>query len=370
MKIAIVVGTRPQIIKSAPIIHQILRHGLDIKVVHTGQHYDYELSKVFFDEMALPDPYVNLEVGSGTHAYQTGEALIRLEKVIGELKPSLVIVPGDTNSALAGALAAAKMNVKVAHVEAGARSYDMSMPEEINRRVIDHISSMLFSVSERCSKNLEREAVVGKIYQSGDTMFDAFLTHIHKAQNSNISEITDLDEYAVLTLHRAENVDNPEKLKSIVAAITSLQEMDIAFPVHPRTLQRLSSYGLLKKLEQARHIKLLKPLSYHQMLKLMSQAKLILTDSGGVQKEAFWLRVPCITLRENTEWAETVELGANFLVGCDAARIVSTARMLADDDHVRRRIRKLPNPYGDGRAAQKIVEIILNELEYNKNFSI
>jgi UDP-N-acetylglucosamine 2-epimerase (non-hydrolysing) len=364
MMIALVLGTRPQIIKSAPIIYEARRKSLDIKVIYTGQHYDYNLSKTFFNELNLPDPYVNLGVGSGSHAYQTAEIMLRLEKALVELKPNLVMVPGDTNSALAGALTPVKLGIKVAHVEAGARSYDMSMPEEINRRVIDHISQFLFAVSERCVKNLEKETVLGKIYLTGDTMFDVFLKHMPLASKSSILKENALDPqtYAVLTLHRAENVDNPLKLENIVRAIIQLSNMYVVFPVHPRTMSRLSSQGLLKKLEEAKHVKLLKPLGYHDMLKLESEAKLILTDSGGVQKEAFWLKVPCITLRENTEWTETVELGANFLVGYDTNRIVSTAKMLINDSHVRDKVKRLPNPYGDGRAAEKIVEFLLEYL--------
>jgi len=362
--ITLVLGTRPQIIKSAPIIYEARRKSLEIKVIHTGQHYDYNLSKTFFNELNLPDPYVNLGVGSGSHAYQTAEMILRLEKALVGLRPDLVMVPGDTNSALAGALTSVKLGIKVAHVEAGARSYDMSMPEEINRRVIDHISSLLFATSERCVKNLEKEMVLGRTYLTGDTMFDVFLKHILFTSNSSILEENALDSqtYAVLTLHRAENVDNPLKLENIVRAIIQLSNMYIVFPVHPRTMSRLSSQGFLKKLEEAKHVKLLKTLGYYDMLKLMSEAKLILTDSGGIQKEAFWLKVPCITLRENTEWVETVEFGANFLVGYDTNRIVSTAKMLINDEHIKDKIKRMPNPYGDGKAAEKIVEFLLEYL--------
>jgi len=203
--------------------------------------------------------------------------------------------------------------------------------------------------------------VLGRIYLTGDTMFDAFLNHMPLASKSCVLKENDLESqtYAVLTLHRAENVDNPLKLENIVRAIIQLSNICIVFPVHPRTMSRLSSQGLLRKLEEAKHVKLLKPLGYHDMLKLMLEAKLILTDSGGVQKEAFWLKVPCVTLRENTEWVETVEFGANFLVGYDTNRIVSTVKMLTNDDHVRDKIKKLPNPYGNGRAAERIVEFLL-----------
>jgi len=362
--ISLVLGTRPQIIKSAPIIQQMLKQGLDIKIIHTGQHYDYSLSKIFFEETGLPEPYANLEVGSGSHAYQTGEMILRLEKVLMNLKPSIVVVPGDTNSALAGALVAVKMGIKVAHVESGARSYDMTMPEEINRRVVDHISMFLFSVSELCSKNLEREAVMGRVYLTGDTMFDSFLMYMPTASKSKVIEENDISrDYAVLTLHRAENTDNPERLKNIMEAIILLNDVNIVFPVHPRTLDRLSSFNILKRLEHSEHVKLLKPLGYYDMLKLMSEARLILTDSGGVQKEAFWLKVPCITLRENTEWMETVKLGANFLVGHDTNRIVSKAKMLLSDSYVKDRIKRLPNPYGCGKAADKIVKFLLEYLD-------
>lgn len=364
MIISLILGTRPQIIKSAPIIDQALKQGLDIRVIHTGQHYDYELSKIFFEKFDLPNPYVNLNVGSGSHAYQTAEIMLRLEKVLTNLKPSIVIVPGDTNSALASALVAVKLGMKVAHVEAGARSYDMSMPEEVNRRLIDHMSFLLFSVSERCVRNLEMENVFGKIYMSGDTLFDIFMKQMPIAYNSKVLEENDIPrEYIVLTLHRAENVDDPKRLGSIIKAITLLRDMMVIFPVHPRTLNRLSSYNFLKKLKESKHIRLLKPLDYHDMLKLMSEAKLILTDSGGIQKEAFWLKVPCVTLRENTEWMETVELGANFLVGYDINRIVTTVRTLFNNTSIRNRIKNLPNPYGDGRAAAKIISFLLKHLQ-------
>jgi UDP-N-acetylglucosamine 2-epimerase (non-hydrolysing) len=364
--IALILGTRPQIIKSAPIIYEAERKGLDIKLIHTGQHYDYNLSKIFFSELNLPDPYINLDVGSGSHAYQTAEIMLRLENVLMDLKPCLVVVPGDTNSALAGALTAVKLGIKVAHVEAGARSYDTSMPEEINRRLVDHISSILFTVSERCSKNLEKEAVLGKIFLAGDTMYDVFLKYMPIASKSNVLKENDLEPktYAVLTLHRAENVDNPLRLENIIKAIIQLNNVNIVFPVHPRTKSRLSSQGLIRKLEETKHVRLLEPLGYHEMLKLMSEAKLVMTDSGGIQKEAFWLKVPCVTLRENTEWVETVELGANFLVGYNTNHIISTAKALIDNNYVDR-IKELPNPYGDGRAAEKMIKFLSEYLNQN-----
>jgi UDP-N-acetylglucosamine 2-epimerase (non-hydrolysing) len=222
-------------------------------------------------------------------------------------------------------------------------------------------------VSERCSRNLEKESVLGKIFLTGDTMYDVFLEHMPIASKSNVLKENNLEPqtYAVLTLHRAENVDNPLRLESIIKAIIQLNNVDIVFPVHPRTKGRLSSQGLIRKLEEAKHVRLLEPLGYHDMLKLMSEAKLILTDSGGIQKEAFWLKVPCITLRENTEWIETVELGANFLAGYDTNHIISMVNMLVSNNHVKDRIKKLPNPYGDGRAAEKVIKFLLEYLNQN-----
>jgi len=366
MKLTLVLGTRPQIVKSLPLVEQVLKHPeVDFKVIHTGQHYDYEMSKVFFEEAGIPDPSTNLGVGSGSHAYQTAEIMVRLEKILAESNPDLVIVPGDTNSALASAVVSAKLQIGVAHVEAGARSYDMSMPEEVNRRLVDHISSLLFAPSGNCAENLKRENVLGRVHLTGDTMYDALVKHMSLAVKSDILEKIKVEprSYAVLTVHRAENVDYPQRLRNIVEAITSLGSVPLIFPVHVRTKNRLNSFGLLDRLEQAKHIKLLGPLGYYDMLKLMSEAKLVLTDSGGVQKEAFWLGVPCVTLRERTEWTETVELGANFLAGCDVDRILCTTRSMILDENIRERIKRMPNPYGDGRASERIVEFVLDYME-------
>ena len=336
---------------------------MDLKIVHTGQHYDYEMSKLFFDELELPDPIVNLNVGSGSHAFQTGKMMIHLEKVILNLRPAAVIVPGDTNSALAGALVTVKQLVPVAHLEAGARSYDMKMPEEVNRRMIDHCSALLFSPTKNCMDNLRREHVIGKIYCSGDTLYDAFSRHIDDArtdilQQSNI----EAENYVVVTLHRAENVDNPERLRNIVAAMLELRELPVVFPVHPRTLSRFRSFGLIDLLREARHIKLIKPVRYGEMLSLLRYARLVFTDSGGVQKESFWANTPCVTLRENTEWIETVNLGGNVLAGATKRRIVSSARSFLQDQNAKGRLRAVENPFGNGNASKKVVKALLDEL--------
>jgi UDP-N-acetylglucosamine 2-epimerase len=358
----LVIGARPQIIKSAPIIHEVSWDAdIDFQIVHTGQHYDFEMSRIFFGELELPDPVVNLGVGSGSHAWQTGKIMIGLEKTIEKLEPELVLVPGDTNSTLAGALAAVKLHVPVAHVEAGARSYDMSMPEEVNRRLTDHCSRMLFAATENCVKNLLREGISeDQILLTGDTMYDALLKHKTGAVRSRILEKLGLEvgEYAVLTVHRPENVDDPEALKAIMEAMIELKELAIVFPVHPRTMERLKATGLLRRVKEAEHVKLVDPVGYHEMLRLVKDSKMVFTDSGGLQKEAFWLHTMCITLRERTEWVETVELGANMLVGNNKNVIVRKARECLAVEGLRTKLKGLPNLFGEGNASPKIIDAL------------
>jgi UDP-N-acetylglucosamine 2-epimerase (non-hydrolysing) len=359
MKVMVVIGARPQIIKSAPIIHEALKDAdIELQIVHTGQHYDFEMSKIFFGELELPDPIVNLGVGSGSHAWQTGKMLTGLEKTIRELKPDLVLVPGDTNSTLAGALATVKLHVAVAHVEAGARSYDMRMPEEVNRRLTDHCSKMLFAPTENCVNNLLKEGIPkDQISFTGDTMYDALLRHMPKSLKSRVLERLRLktSEYAVLTVHRPENVDYHETLSNLLQAIVQLRELTMVFPVHPRTMERLRTTGLLKRLKEAEHVRLVDPVGYHEMLQLVKHAKMVLTDSGGLQKEAFWLHTPCVTIRETTEWVETVQLGANTLAK-NGESIIQKAREFLATENLKDRLRKLPNPFGDGKASAKVVE--------------
>ncbi|KPV63436.1 MAG: hypothetical protein AOA66_0912 [Candidatus Bathyarchaeota archaeon BA2] len=362
MKVMLVIGARPQIIKSAPIIHKASKDvEIDLQIVHTGQHYDFEMSRIFFSELELPDPVANLGVGSGTHAWQTGKMMIGLEKTIKDLKPDIVLVPGDANSTLAGALAAVKLHVAVAHVEAGARSYDMGMPEEVNRRLTDHCSTMLFATTENCLNNLVKEGIPsGQIHLTGDTMYDALLQHQMKFQRTQVLERLGLraGEYAVLTAHRPENVDTPETLKNIVEAMIQLSESTIVFPVHPRTIERLRVSDLLKSLKKAEHIRLVDPIGYHEMLHLVEKAKMVFTDSGGLQKEAFLLHTPCITLREKTEWVETVDLEANVLVGNSVEMVVRKAREYLATENLKTKLKKLPNPFGDGNASTRIVNAL------------
>jgi len=364
-RISLVLGARPQIIKSAPLIHLASKDPeTHLEIVHTGQHYDYELTKIFFEELNIPDPIANLEVGSDTHARQTAQIMMRLEKILTKQKPDLVLVPGDTNSTLAGALTASKLDIPVGHIEAGPRSYDMTLPEEINRRLTDHCSTLLFTPTENCTKNLLKEGIdENKIHQTGDTMYDVMLWQLPKAEKTNILQQLALEtkNYAVLTTHRPENVEDPQNLKNIINAMIRLKPLTIVFPAHPRTQKQLQKTGLYNEIQKNKHMKIIKPLGYHEMLKLLKNAKLILTDSGGMQKEAFWLKTPCITLlqRKTIEWPETTQLGANRLTGANTEKIVQRAKeIIENEEKLKKKLEKLPNPFGDGKASQKILEII------------
>jgi len=361
LKITLILGTRPQIIKSAPLIHLTEKDSdICMRIVHTGQHYDYEMSKEFFDELKLPDPIVNLNIGSGTHAWQTGKMMIRLERVLVKEKPDLVLVPGDTNSTLAGALAAAKLHIPVGHIEAGARSYNMVMPEEINRRLTDHCSTLLFAPTKNCVNNLLKEGInEKKIHFVGDTMYDSLLRHLPKALEKRVLDKLNLEpeSYAVLTAHRPENVDSPERLRKIIEAMVNLKELVIVFPVHPRTIRRLKEAKLQKELSE-KNIRTIKPVKYREMLNLINKAKIVFTDSGGMQKEAFWLQTPCVTLRDETEWTETVDLGANVIVGVNPQQILMETKKILRSKCIKRRLKNKINPFGDGKASEKILSTI------------
>ncbi|NIR87037.1 UDP-N-acetylglucosamine 2-epimerase (non-hydrolyzing) [Candidatus Bathyarchaeota archaeon] len=360
MKVMPIVGVRPQIIKSAPILHLLKEdEEVTLQLIHSGQHYDFEMSKVFFNELDLPDPLHNLGIGSGSQATQTARAMTRAEKVIRKSKPDLVMVFGDANTTLGGALAAIKLHVPVCHVEAGLRSYDIIMPEEINRVLTDHCSQMLCAPTLEAFNNLRKEGVKeNSILLSGDTMYDALLQHKTDIENSTIVKDLGLTKeiYAVLTLHRYENVDDTKRLTNIVSAITNLTEVKTVFPVHPRTKKRLKNTKLDKMLKQTPSLMLTEPLSYFDMLSLMKNSAVVLTDSGGMQKEAFLLHVPCITLRYNTEWVETVKLGANKLAGAENERILKETRKFLEDKDIKMKLKSLPNPYGEGKASHKIVK--------------
>jgi UDP-N-acetylglucosamine 2-epimerase (non-hydrolysing) len=329
MKIASIVGARPQFIKCAAISRE-LRKAHEEVLVHTGQHYDHGMSEIFFEELDMPRPDYNLNVGSSTHGKQTGEMLMRIEKVLAKELPDLVLLYGDTNSTLAGALAASKLHMKIAHVEAGLRSFDRSMPEEINRILTDHISDLLFCPSQNAMDNLRKEGIAGGSYLVGDVMVDT-LNHYKKiaVKKNKLSEQLGLKKgaYYVLTLHRPGNTDSRENLKNIMGALEESGKT-IVFPVHPRTRKYLQSYGFLNSMPD--NVKLIEPVGYLDMIKLMMGAEKIMTDSGGIQKEAYVLGVPCITLRENTEWIETLDGKWNVLVGTNKDMIIKMIHETGD----------------------------------------
>jgi UDP-N-acetylglucosamine 2-epimerase len=377
MKVVTIVGARPQFIKAEAVTRGVQRYNqkcpshrrLQEILIHTGQHYDYLMDKIFFEELDLPKPNYHLGVGSGSHGRQTGMMLERIEAVLVKEKPEVVVVYGDTNSTLAGALSAAKLNIPVAHVEAGLRSYNQAMPEEINRLLTDHLSTFLFCPTHQAVRNLLREGIKDgreKIVKKvGDVMYDSIL-HYSKIAERESTILKDLGfdtshearvtSYYLATLHRAENTDNPKRLKSILKALNEIgRNTPIVLPLHPRTKKMIETYHLLSKFK---NIKFIEPVSYLNMLKLEKNAKAILTDSGGVQKEAYWLKVPCFTLRDETEWVETVKSGWNVLVGTGVKRIAKEV----SHTEKRRRFLKGDRVFGDGKASQKIVQILIRHL--------
>lgn len=378
MKIVTIVGARPQFIKAGTVsrtIQKFKKNGIREVLVHTGQHYDYLMDKVFFEELELPKPDYHLGVGSGTHGKQTGMMLERIESVLKKEKPELVIVYGDTNSTLAGALAAAKLNIPIAHIEAGLRSYNRTMPEEINRLITDHLSTFLFCPTAQSLKNLNKEGIKDDgstiVKQVGDVMYDSILYYSKLAEGkstilndlnlclSNPNSELRTQNYYLSTLHRAENTDHPERLRSILFALNKIaKDTPVIFPLHPRTRKMMEAFNLFSKRGR---IKFIEPLSYLNMLKLEKNARAILTDSGGIQKEAYWLKVPCFTLRDETEWVETVKSGWNVLVGTKSEKIIREImkfeeRGLPEKGLTNQRIH--PDLFGDGRASEKIVKIL------------
>ncbi len=345
MRLASIVGARPQFIKLAPVSHALRQWHEEI-IIHTGQHYDYEMSALFFDELAIPTPEYHLGVGSGSHGAQTGRMLEAIEQVLMKERPDWVIVYGDTNSTLAGALAAAKLHIPIAHVEAGLRSFNRTMPEEINRVVTDHLSDRLFCPTETARRHVNNEGITQGVEVVGDVMYDMLLQILPKIHARAQTLLPALEVtpqgYLLVTVHRAANTDDPVVMQAIACALNKL-EMPVIFPVHPRTRACLERYDIVWR----KHIRLIEPVGYIDMLALEKAAYRILTDSGGIQKEAFLLGVPCVTLREETEWPETMEAGWNVLVGSHKHAIVEAVG------------RSMPkpaqqNPFGDGDAAIRI----------------
>ncbi len=364
MDVVIVVGTRPQHIKLLSLSRALEQSGISYGVVHTGQHYDYEMNGVFFEELSLPRPVAHLGVGSGSHGSQTARMILGLEKALSKLKPDLVVVPGDTNSALSGGLAAVKMGIPVAHVEAGLRSRDQFMPEEVNRIVLDHVCQLLFAPTVHAYNNLLREGVgIERAYLTGDVMADNIVLlqkHIDEVPSPISVERKD---YVLVTVHRAENTDSPNRLQGIVKALLRIPRetgLKVIFPVHPRTRLRLKLYGFMNKLENAEGISVINPVSYIESLKLAKNASVVLTDSGGLQKEAFMLGTPVVTLRDTTEWVETVEYGWNTLAGAYEGRIIEALKHFL---HEKPPAVNAIEMYGGGKASARIASIIVSFLQ-------
>ena len=362
MKIAIVLGTRPEIIKMSPIIRECEKQNLDYFILHTGQHYSYNLDKIFFEDLELPEAKYNLDVGSGSHAEETGKMLIGIEKVIKEEKPDVVLVEGDTNTVLAGALAASKLHIRVGHVEAGLRSFDRTMPEEINRVLADHISDYLFAPTEKAKENLLREGIEkNKIFVTGNTIVDAVFQNLEIAKRK-VSALNKLGlekrEYFLVTAHRQENVDIHDRLKGILDGLELVYNnfnSPIIYPIHPRTMKRIKEF----RLEVPTGIRLIEPFGFFEFLQLEANAKLILTDSGGVQEETCILRVPCVTLRENTERPETLEVGSNVLTGINQNKILEGVKFMLNKN------KNWNNPFGDGKAGNRIIKILITNARHS-----
>ena len=350
--VASIVGARPQFIKSAPVSRALASRFREV-LIHTGQHYDYGMSEIFFSEMEMRPSDFNLGVGGGSHGEQTGRMLIELEKVLAEVKPDCVLVYGDTNSTLAGALAAAKARIPLAHVEAGLRSFNRAMPEEVNRVLTDHVADLLFCPTHAAIENLAKEGIVEGVHRVGDVMYDA-LQHNLVTARTRSSILTRLnlrkEAYALGTVHRAANTDNLERMKSILEAFNSLS-LKVVFPVHPRTRKMIQAWGLAA----TPNVLFIEPQGYFDILILQENANCILTDSGGMQKEAYWLGVRCITLREETEWVETVTSGWNYLAGVDQDAV----RLAFETWHPQG---ERPLLYGNGQAAKQICELLAHQL--------
>ena len=351
-RICLVVGTRPEIIKMAPVIYECERRCLDYLLVHSGQHYSFFMNRIFFEELGIRQPCVNLNTGSGSQAEEIARILLGMEKVLEKEKPAVVLCQGDTNTVLAAAIAASRAEIVLGHVEAGLRSRDKNMPEEINRIIADRLSDLLFAPTREAGANLLQEGIdEGKVFITGNTIVDAVLANIDEGKAQQLLKRYGLKEgmYFVMTLHRQENVDNPSTMLSIIEGLRSVADefgLPILFPAHPRTIKNLEKMGL-----SSTFLTIIEPIGYRDFLQLLSKSRLVMTDSGGVQEEACILRVPCVTIRTSTERPETVEVGANIVAGVSKDGILEGVEKMLSVK------RNWPNPFGDGMAGKRIVKI-------------
>lgn len=352
MKLLTIIGARPQFIKAAPFSNAIRKYAEEI-IVHTGQHYDENMSKIFFDEMGIPEPDYNLEVGSGGHGRQTGEMMIRLEDVVLKEKPDYIVVFGDTNSTIAGALVAAKLHIPIGHIEAGLRSFNRKMPEEINRIGTDVLSSQLFCPTDNAVKLLGKEGIKNEVYQCGDIMCDAML-HFLPVSDEKSQILKELDlksgDYHLFTMHRPENTDHPDRIMSIFKGLEASGKT-IVYPVHPRMRSILNAPEIRENVNKVKNLRMIDPVGYLDMIQLEKHADKIITDSGGMQKEAYFVKRPCITIRDESEWVETVDAGYNVIVAADPHKIADAIRNF--DPEI-----KDDGLYGDGKSANYIAEKI------------
>lgn len=364
-KVCVVVGTRPGIIKMSPLIRELERHQTDHFVIHTGQHYSYEMDKQIFLDLQLSQPRYLLETVKSCHLHgeQTAEMIVGVERALLEEKPKVILVCGDANTNLSAALAARKLNITIGHVESGLRSHDWRMPEEHNRVMIDHISEYLFAPTEEARQNLVADNVMGKIIVTGNTIVDAVNANLYIAKEKSriLSELgVTTNGYFVVTVHREENVDYEENLRTVILTleeVASTFKKDILFPIHPRTKKRLQEFGLYDAIQLVKEIRILHSLGYLDFLVLLANAALVLTDSGGIQEESCILHVPCVTLRETTERPETVDVKANIIAGLKPEIVLNSVEIMLN------RERTWPNPYGDGKAAQRIIETVCKKFE-------
>ncbi len=363
MRLLLSVGTRPEIIKMAPVYEALSKiRETELFLVHTGQHYDWEMSEIFFSELGLEEPDLNLGIGSGDQMAQTAGVMREMGKVIVNYEPDAVLSVGDTNSVLGTALASSKLETPFIHIESGLRSYDFTMPEEVNRRAADHLAALNFAPTPRALSNLSEEGYPPKrVILSGNTIVDVVERMLGAIEKSTILRdlgVSEGEPLMTVTVHRKENADREYRMLGIVKALRELDEVTVVWPLHPRTKKRLRSYGLLDELKSMEHVMLVDPLGYLDFLRLLSASDVVATDSGGVQEESATLKKPCVILRDNTERPEIVELGFGEVVGTNPSSIVSAVRKYLYQEEVRRTIESLPNPFGDGTASKRIADVL------------